>query len=116
MHVGLVATFVSFLSDRTIQINFGSFVSKPFQDQRGIGQGTVNGPALFMCFFDKVKHLLHDCYHLSFADDLAIYISDTDANNGIDRIQKILCRLDKWFISVGLTMSYCKTKLMVIRK
>ncbi|OXA44550.1 putative RNA-directed DNA polymerase from transposon BS [Folsomia candida] len=76
------------------------FVSDPYAENRGIGQGTVNGPALFICFFDKVKNVLYDCWHSLFADDLSLYISDTDANYGIKRMQVILERLDAWCTSV----------------
>lgn len=43
-------------------------------------------------------------------------LTDTDPNRGIERMEIILNRLDKWCAENGLTMSYSKTKLMVIRK
>lgn len=116
LNVKLVTLIMNFLTNRQISVKLGYFVSDPYAENRGIGQGTVNGPALFICFFDKVKNVLYDCWHSLFADDLSLYISDTDANYGIKRMQVILERLDAWCTSVGLCMSYEKTKLMVIRK
>jgi hypothetical protein len=116
VNINLVIILYSFLCDREIRIKIGAFVSDPFHEKRGIGQGTVNAAGLFLCFFNKVKDVLFDCYYISYCDDLTIYLSDKDANNGIRRMQKIVNRLDGWCNKVNLCMSYDKTKMMVIRK
>ena len=113
---GIVALVIGFLSNRSFCIKIGNFMSKSFEESRGIGQGTVNGPLFYILFFDKVKSILSDCMYSIFADDLAVYISDTDPVRGIDRMQVILERLDNFCKSIGINMSYDKTKMMIIRK
>lgn len=112
INVNLACLNYSFLSDRKIRI--GSFQFCSFPDNRGIGQGTVNGPAFYICYFNRVKDVLFDCVYYVFADDLCLTINDTDANRGIERMEVVLTRLDNWCTENGLTMSYGKTKFMVI--
>ena len=92
---GLVLIIFSFLSEREFVIKIGNFMSQSFKDGRGTAQGTVNGPLLFVLFFNKVATILSDCW-LAFADDLLIYIECTNVSDGLLRMQTSLLRLDAW--------------------
>jgi len=112
----LVLVIANFLFDRTVYIKLGNFISSAFIVNRGIGQGSVNGPHLFILFFNDVGRILYDCSYSIFADDLAVYISDTNLENAVRRIKLIIERLDNWCKSKGLIISFTKTKWMVISK
>jgi len=116
VNIRLVLVIANFLNDRNILIKLGSFLSRPYKVNRGIGQGTVNGPLLFILFFNDVGKFLHDAFYTAFADDLAIYVSDTDVINGIARLETILCRINNWCSSVGLSINFSKTKLIIFHK
>jgi len=111
LNVNLVVVIANFLFHREISIKIKEFVSSPFKVNRGIGQGTVNGPNLFMLFFNAVSHLKTDCHHSIFADDVAIYIFDKNVKKGLERLAKIMDRLDNWCNLVGLSISYKKLSL-----
>lgn len=112
----IVLLIFSFLSDRQFIIQLGQYRSTTYFDNRGIGQGTVNGPALYILFFNKVAGVLRDCKFLAFADDLVIYFEATNLEAACERMQVILTRLDVWCNSVGLPVSFSKTRFMISRK
>lgn len=112
----LVLLIFSFLSERQFIIKLGDYVSTTFFDNRGICQGTVNGPALFILFFNKVASVLNDCSFIAFADDLVVYFEASNLETACERMHVILSRLDTWCNSVGLPISFSKTKFMIFRK
>ena len=74
----LVPCFVlwvhSFLSDRRVKIQVGGSHSRSFRIRRGVPQGSVLGPVLFILFVDDITKDLPRCAHASlYADDLAIF-------------------------------------------
>ncbi|OXA43873.1 putative RNA-directed DNA polymerase from transposon X-element [Folsomia candida] len=64
----------------------GDYVSTTFFDNRGIGQGTVNGPALFILFFNKVASVLNDCSFIAFADDLVVYFEASNLETACEQL------------------------------
>jgi len=116
IQASLVLVIANFLIDRTVFIKLGSFISSAFKVNRGIGQGSVNGPHLFILFFNDVGKILFDCSYSIFADDLAVYISDSNVEKALARIKSIIERLDNWCKGRGLLISYEKTKWMLISK
>ncbi len=94
LNSNLILLIFSFLSDRQFVIKLGDYVSNSFFDNRGIGQGTVNGPALYILFFNQVATFLKDCKFLAFADDLVLYFEDSNLANARVKMQGTVSRLN----------------------
>ena len=106
----------NYLANRKYLIKIEKFISKSFTVNRGIGQGSVLGPNLFILYFNEVCHVLRDCSYSVFADDLAIYVSGKDVEDLLKRAVVILETLESWFSLKGLAMNHDKTKFMIIHK
>ena len=66
----------SFLSDRRAKVQVGGSHSRSFGIRRGVPQGSVLGPVLFILFVDDItKDLLRGAHASLYADDLAIWSS-----------------------------------------
>ena len=69
----------SFLSDRRAKVQVGGSHSRSFGIRRGVPQGSVLGPVLFILFVDDItKDLLRGAHASLYADDLAIWSSSPD--------------------------------------
>jgi len=112
----LLVVIGNYLINRYYFIRIGSFLSKGLIVNRGIGQGLVFGPNLFIYYINDLYTVLSNCYYTLFADDLAIYISGRDVNVLTTEMNEIMCSVDNWFNNNGLSINYQKTKYMYIRK
>lgn len=61
--------FESYLSNRQQYVKVGSAKSKILLVSSGVGQGSVNGPTLFVVFFDDSDPLMYEIISSNFADD-----------------------------------------------
>jgi len=105
----IILLIFNYLTDRKYLIKIGKYISKGFIVNRGIGQGFVLGPTLFILYFNEVKNILRDCSYSIFADDLAIFVSGSNVQELIANASILLEQLDSWFKSKGLDMNHDKT-------
>ena len=69
----------SLLSDRRAKVQVGGSHGRSFRIRRGVPQGSVLGPVLFILFVDNItKDLLRGAHASLYADDLAIWSSSPD--------------------------------------
>ena len=87
----------SFLSDRRAKIQVGGSHSRSFRIRRGVPQGSVLGPVLFILFVDDVtKDLRWDAHASLYADYLAIWSSSPDPLKASSVVQSSLTILETW--------------------
>lgn len=90
----LLLWFRSYLTERVQYVRIGFTTSRLLKVSSGVGQGTVEGPLLFLIFFNDSDPLVEGVIPLNFADDkkLASEIKCVDdalrLQNGIDRFVK----------------------------
>jgi hypothetical protein len=106
----------NYLFNRYYFIRIRKAMSRGFLVNRGIGQGLVFGPNLFVLFINDAGKILADCSYTLFADDLAINESSKNVVEAVSKMSYILCRFDNWCSVNGLTLNYANTKYMFIRK
>ena len=80
--------FINYLTDRQQQVRCGNTVSAPTSCSRGVPQGSVLGPLLFLLYTRKVPEVLFATKTIKsvlFADDILIYLQwkDTDYCRGL---------------------------------
>ena len=87
----------SFLSDRRAKVQVGGSHSRSFRIRRGVPQGSVLGPVLFILFVDDItKDLPRDAHASLYADDLAIWSSSPDPLKASSVVQSSLTVLETW--------------------
>ena len=87
----------SFLSDRKAKVQVGGSPSRYFRIRRGVSQGSVLGPVLFIRFVDDItKDLLRGAHASLYADDLAIWSSSPDPLKTFSVVQSSLTVLETW--------------------
>jgi hypothetical protein len=106
----------NYLLNRYYFIRIGKAMSRGFLVNRGIGQGLVFCPNLFVLFINDVGKILADCSYTLFDDDLAINVSSKNVVEAVSKMSYILCRFDNWCSVNGLSVNYANTKYMFIRK
>ncbi|GFU65911.1 uncharacterized protein TNCV_5012091 [Trichonephila clavipes] len=71
-----------FLHHRSIRVKFNSTYSDPFRLGQGVPQGSVLSPSLFSLFLAGIEKRKPDPVDIAiFADDIIIWMSDTDVTN-----------------------------------
>ena len=87
----------SFLSDHRAEVQVGGSHSRSFRIIRGVPQGSVLGPVLFILFVDDItKDLPRDAHASLYADDLAIWSSSPDPLKATSVVQSSLAVLETW--------------------
>jgi hypothetical protein len=120
-HLGLrgnLPVFISnFLQNRKIRVQIGNLQSEIFDMEFGVPQGSVLSPCLFSLMINDVfKECDSDISYSLYADDCALWISDSDLFTALGKIQVALGVVSQWSEEWGLNFSPKKTKAMVFTK
>lgn len=113
--------FNSYLTNRTQQVRLlkqdgSTVVSDALSVTRGVPQGSILGPVLFILYCaDLTKSILNCKYHM-YADDTQIYISfkPSEPEQAFNRMNEDLDRLAEWSIRNTLVLNPNKSKYMIL--
>ena len=95
---GNVALWIrNWLNNRTLKVKWRGYTSTSFCSSRGVPQGSVLSPVLFLVFMSD----LFDCVDsgvriVVYADDIILYCSDCSLESVILKLNEILRRIHKW--------------------
>lgn len=105
---------VAFLSDRFFYLVSGSLSSALFDIKRGVPQGCVLSPILFLIFINDLSNCCSRfrCLALLFADDVAIYPIDDNANSFRD-LQQALDVVSRWAYNKQMKFNKDKSNIVV---
>ena len=106
--------FESYLTDRQQYVQLGEKVSQKQIITRGVPQGSILGPLLFLIYVNDInKAVSHGSLRL-FADDTNIFYKGKDSRLLLEHIQEDLTRLGHWLCENKLSINYGKCNVMYI--
>ena len=86
----------SYLNDRIFNATFEGTLSNPCRIHSGVPQGGILSPLLFNVLLHDIP--INNKIHISiFADDIAVYSSDSDPAKLANTMQKYIDELSDWF-------------------
>lgn len=110
-YLGGRSQFVQVCDERGNKIN-----SKTVPLTRGIPQGSILGPILFILYSANLTDCINNCNHHIYADDLQIYFSfkPTDTLIAVDKINDDLERIQDWANRNCLVLNPKKSKCLIL--
>lgn len=121
VHQTSLAWFNSYLQNRSQCVKItkedGTFLMSDIKSvNRGVPQGTILGPLLFIIYSaDLIKSIKHCRYHL-YADDVQLYISANprDFMSTVSKINDDLSNVAQWANKNGLVLNPNKSKYVIL--
>ena len=105
----------SFMTDRSQFVDVGSTFSRPQTIHRGVPQGSLLGPLLFLIFFNDLCSLPFFSNVNIFADDTSLYISGQDREILVQKLNADLYTLDSWMRYNYLSINANKSEIIYFR-
>ncbi|KFM64962.1 putative RNA-directed DNA polymerase from transposon X-element, partial [Stegodyphus mimosarum] len=100
----------NFLNARTFQVKIGSVLSKSFEQEEGVPQGSVLSVTLFSLKINSVlKELPRTILGSLYVDDLQISCRGADMRHIERQLQIALNKIHEWSVKQGFTFSEQKT-------
>lgn len=108
-----VKFFESYLTDRRVQVHIGDSKSDFSTITRGVPQGSILGPTLFILYINDLVDSLPDANCILYADDTTVLTVDKHLSGLINRERDTLLRAEAWFAANDLLLNPEKTQRVV---
>ena len=116
---GNLACFIKkLISNRHIRVRNQNINSSRYNTSIGVPQGSVISPTLFNIYINDLllNENIPTLDYSKFADDLAIWVSDFDPIQCLQKAQKALMAIENWSKKWNLAFSPNKSKAMYISR
>ena len=108
--------FCSYLTDRRQIARVKDVFSKSVECSRGVPQGSVLGPLLFVLYTSQMSSILPAAvFHQEFADDIIVDFSHCNPATVCSALTDAVTCLSEWLTSIELLLNASKTQVMFIR-
>ncbi|XP_058836665.1 uncharacterized protein LOC131693120 [Topomyia yanbarensis] len=102
----------SFMSKRTFQVYAGGYVSRLFELENGVPQGSVLSVTLFLVAIQPVFRVVsNNVKILVYADDILLIVRGAKGQPLYRKLQKAVKAVNKWATSVGFCISAAKSTI-----
>lgn len=100
----------SYLEDRQQYVYFNDRTSKIIEMKRGVPQGSILGPLLFLIYVNDLEPSLSAEKVCLYADDTSTLASHDEKSALVTKTNKILQEAEAWFTANQLTLNTAKTQ------
>jgi len=104
--------FRNYLSGRTQQVKINNTLGDKLEVKRGVPQGTVLGPILFLAYMNDISWGLTSGDLISYADDTVLLFSGSSWNDALRSASAGLSGVSDWLDRNHLLLNLNKTKMM----
>lgn len=113
--LALIKIVNSYIRGRSFSVHISSEISPTHQIVAGLPQGSCLSPLLYNIYTADIPQNRHTQLAL-FADDTAIYCSDTNPNVIVSKLEATLTELDNYFTSWKIKVNNNKTQSIFFTK
>ena len=106
--------FSNYLKGRKQRVALDDTMSRWVEVVRGVPQGSVLGPLLFIVYINDLPGMTSKCNINMYADDVAIYCSGKDINEVTTSLNSDLAEVVRWTECNHLKINVSKTQYMVL--
>ena len=106
--------FKSYLENRHYVVKIEDEYSEKKEIKRGVPQGSVLGPKLYVCYVNDISHCFLNCDFYLYADDLAIVSVHKNQEKAVGNLQLDFNTFQKWAHDKELTINTKKTEILHI--
>ena len=104
-----------YLSDRSFFVELDKTRSKKTRLQRGVVQGSIIGPLLYLVYINDICRCFQECKYYLYADDTIILSAHKNCNVAAAIMNREIRRFQKWCHDKNLHINIKKSKFMHIR-
>lgn len=113
--INFIKLLASYLENRSQHTIFNGHTSTEGLITDGVPQGSILGPALFLCYINDLSSQDLGCKLSLYADDTVLYLSGPNLADLTSRLNDSLHCLHDWCTENRLTVNANKTKAMVFK-
>ena len=116
LHNGIrgVMWFESYLSNRKQYVSINNCSSSISNITMCVPHASVLGPVIFILFINEMYRFSNQMRFVHFADDTAVFASDSDINNVHATVNRKLVGVDNWLKENRLSLNVSKTSYIII--
>lgn len=109
-----ITWFTSYLYGRSQMVNFRGSMSESKSISRGVPQGSILGPLMFLIFVNDLPLYLSSCETDLYADDTSVYTIGSSVSEIQSVLQCNMTRLSNWCKHNKLSVNIQKTTCMLV--
>ena len=112
--IGVELQWFEHLSNRRIRTSVNNVLSDERLTTKGVPQGSLLGPLLFIIFINDINSAFNTCKVHLYADDTVIYYSHNNPKVVENVLNKEMNSLDAWMNKNNLKINYDETVCILL--
>ena len=108
--------FSGYLSCRRQKVKVNGMKSNWSGVMRGVPQGSILGPLLFLIYSNDLPSVLTHCQARQYADDTTLSVVDSSSDALQMKLNEDLRKIQEWVLANKLCLNVTKTQLMVLSR